>query len=161
MDFSNAYDTGIGEWDKVTVAYAYSDFPKGTDEKKALNAILEQAQKNGLRYLSDQDARPLGSAHTLAHLWDNGASASQELERVLEIRKRAIANFSEDNIKSGEPYAQGRWAKQCGNRKQGVPGKCIGSHAEILGTGRFGDTNGKIEIVSAKKYWISKNQGVL
>ncbi|BFP42922.1 zinc-dependent metalloprotease [Flavobacteriaceae bacterium GF1] len=105
VDFSNAYDTGIGEWDKVTVAYAYSDFPKGTDEKKALNAILEQAQKDGLRYLSDQDARPLGSAHTLAHLWDNGPSASQELERVLEIRKRAIANFSADNIKSGEPYS--------------------------------------------------------
>lgn len=105
MDFSNAYDTGIGEWDKVTVAYAYSDFPKGTDEKKALNAILEQAQKDGLRYLSDQDARPLGSAHALAHLWDNGPSASQELERVLEIRKRAIANFSADNIKSGEPYS--------------------------------------------------------
>jgi len=105
IDFSEAYDTGIGEWDKVTIAYAYSDFPEGTDEKKALNAILEKAQKDGLRYLSDQDARPMGSAHVLAHLWDNGQSAGQELERVLEIRKRAIANFSIDNIKSGEPYS--------------------------------------------------------
>ena len=105
IDFSEAYDTGIGEWDKVSVAYAYSDFPEGTDEKKALNAILENAQKEGLRYLSDQDARPMGSAHAMAHLWDNGTSASQELDRVVKIRAQAIENFSEENIKSGEAYS--------------------------------------------------------
>ncbi len=105
IDFSEAYDTGIGEWDKVTVAYAYSDFPAGTDEKKALNSILEESRNQGLRYLSDQDSRPLGSAHPAAHLWDNGASASQELSRILDVRALAIANFSIDNIKSGEPYS--------------------------------------------------------
>jgi len=105
IDFSDAYDTGIGKWDKVTVAYAYSDFPQGTDEEKALDAILDKAQRNELRYLSDQDARPTGSAHALAHLWDSGSSASQELERILEVRKQAISNFSEDNIKAGEPYS--------------------------------------------------------
>lgn len=105
IDFSEAYDIGIGEWDKVTVAYAYSDFPSGTNEKEALNAILDKAQKDGLRYLSDQDARPMGSASALAHLWDNGTSASQELERILQIREKAISNFSADNIKSGEPYS--------------------------------------------------------
>ena len=105
VDFSDAYDTGIGEWDKVTVAYAYSDFPQGTNEKEALNAILENAQKDGLRYLSDQDARPMGSASAFAHLWDSGSSATQELDRVLGIRKQAISNFSEDNIKQGEPYS--------------------------------------------------------
>ncbi|KAB7530584.1 DUF5117 domain-containing protein [Flagellimonas olearia] len=103
IDFSNAYDTGIGEWDKVTVAYSYSDFPKGTNEKIALNAILKKAQDEGLRYISDQDARPTGGAHALAHLWDNGKSASQELENVLQVRKTAINNFSMDNIRTGEP----------------------------------------------------------
>lgn len=103
IDFSNAYDTGIGEWDKVTVAYSYSDFPKGTNEKTALNAILKKAQDDGLRYISDQDARPTGGAHALAHLWDNGKSASQELENVLQVRKTAINNFSMDNIRTGEP----------------------------------------------------------
>lgn len=105
IDFSNAYDTGIGEWDKVTVAYAYSDFPKGTNENEALNAILKNAQDKGLRYLSDQDARPKGSAHALAHLWDNGKSAAQELEDILKVRATAIANFSENNIRSGEAYS--------------------------------------------------------
>ena len=102
IDFSNAYDIGIGEWDKVTVAYSYADFPSGTTEKEGLNAILKKAQDDGLRYISDQDARPMGGAHAYGHLWDNGASASQELEKVLQIRKVAISNFSMDNIRSGE-----------------------------------------------------------
>ena len=108
IDFSEAYATGMGPWDKVTVAYSYTDFPKEIDEneadtKKALNAILSQAQKDGFRYITDQDARPEGGAHALAHLWDNGQSASAELEDVLKIRKVAIDNFSIDNIRTGEP----------------------------------------------------------
>jgi hypothetical protein len=105
ISFKNAYDTGIGEWDKVTVAYAYSDFPEGTDETAALNAILKKAQDDGLRYISDQDARPKGGAHALAHLWDNGKSASSELEEMLKIRETAIHNFSIDNIRNGEAYS--------------------------------------------------------
>ncbi|MGW9686113.1 zinc-dependent metalloprotease [Flagellimonas sp. 2504JD1-5] len=103
IDFSNAYDTNIGAWDKVTVAYSYSDFPNNTNEKDELNAILKKAQNDGLRYISDQDARPRGGAHALAHLWDNGRNASQELENVLKVRKAAIDNFSMDNIRTGEP----------------------------------------------------------
>lgn len=103
IDFSNAYATGIGDWDKVTVAYSYSHFPNGTDEKEGLNAILKKAQDDGLRYISDQDARPRGGAHALAHLWDNGRNASQELNDVMAIRNTAIANFSIDNIRTGEP----------------------------------------------------------
>ncbi len=103
INFDNAYDTNIGAWDKVTVAYSYSDFPNGVGEKEGLNAILQQAQTDGLRYISDQDARPRGGAHALAHLWDNGKNASQELENVLKIRKKAIANFSMDNVRKGEP----------------------------------------------------------
>ena len=102
IDFSNAYDTGIGEWDKVIVAYAYSDFPEGTNERDALNEILEKATSEGLRYISDQDARPQGGAHVFAHLWDNGKSISDELLDMLKIRETAIANFSIDNIRTNE-----------------------------------------------------------
>ncbi|MBT8177529.1 MAG: zinc-dependent metalloprotease, partial [Eudoraea sp.] len=104
LDFSKAYDTGIGVWDKVTVAYSYSHFPEGTDEQEALNKILDDARQAGLRYISDQDARPAGSAHVLGHLWDNGSSAAEELEEVLDIRKLAITNFSAENIRSYQPY---------------------------------------------------------
>lgn len=105
ISLTGAYDSGIGAWDKVTVAYAYSDFPEGTDTREALNGILNKAREEGLRYISDADARPQGGAHLSAHLWDNGQLATEELERVLEIRKKGIANFSPDNIRSQEPYS--------------------------------------------------------
>ena len=105
IDFSKAYETGIGDWDKVTVAYSYQSFPKGTDETESLNAILDKARADGLRFITDQDARPAGSAHVLAHLWDNGTSVSKELDEMLTIRKKAIDNFSVDNIQTGTPYS--------------------------------------------------------
>ena len=105
IDFSNAYAIGIGEWDKVSVAYSYENFPVGANEKKSLNKILDKAKAAGLRYITDQDARPAGSAHILAHLWDNGKNVSEELDVMLKVRKTAISNFSKDNIRTGEPYS--------------------------------------------------------
>ena len=104
IDFSKAYETGIGDWDKVTVAYSYQNFSKD-EEKKGLNAILDKAKVDGLRYITDQDARPQGSAHVLAHLWDNGTNVSKELDAMLKVRKKAIENFSVDNIQEGTPYS--------------------------------------------------------
>lgn len=103
VDFSNAYANGIGEWDKVTIAYSYSDFPEGINEKEGLNKILSTSIDKGLRYITDQDARPLGGAHIKAHLWDNGANVSDELNDMLKLRSKAIDNFSIDNIRTGEP----------------------------------------------------------
>ena len=100
----NAYDDKIGAWDKVSVAYSYGELPENVDETKELNKLLQQAYNDGLRYITDQDARPKGGAHAEAHLWDNGENASAELSRVLSIRKKAIENFSKNNIKTNEPY---------------------------------------------------------
>lgn len=105
IDFSNAYATGIAPWDKVTVAYSYAQFKDNDDEKQLLNALLENAYNSGIRFISDYDARATGGAHPLAHLWDNGTDAAQELERVLEVRNQAIDNFSKDNIRSDEPFS--------------------------------------------------------
>ena len=104
-DFSNSYDVGIGEWDKRTIIYGYQDFPAGTDEAKALQEILTENNKMGLHYISDQDARPVSGAHPTAHLWDNGKSAVEELNRLSVLRATALANFSEKNIPEGTPMA--------------------------------------------------------
>ncbi len=40
-DLSEAYARGIGEWDKVAIAYGYQDFPSGIDEPKALDRYVE------------------------------------------------------------------------------------------------------------------------
>ena len=103
IDFSEAYDTKIGDWDKVAIAYAYSQFL--TNEELQLRKLLNKAFADGARFISDQDARPQGSAHAFAHLWDNGADVAIELEHMLEIRKKAIANFSVANIKTAQPYS--------------------------------------------------------
>lgn len=104
--FSNAYETGIGSWDKVSVAYSYSDFPDSvTNEEKALNDILDKATLAGHKYLSDSDARPAGSASAFAHLWDNGATATQGLKEVLAVRTKAIDNFGIHNIRTQEPLS--------------------------------------------------------
>ena len=66
---------------------------------------METARKDGLQYISDSDARPQGGAHAYAHLWDNGALASDELNHVLKLRAIAIDNFSVHNIRSYEPYS--------------------------------------------------------
>ncbi|TPV32424.1 zinc-dependent metalloprotease [Paucihalobacter ruber] len=105
IDFSNAYATGIAPWDKVTVAYSYTQFNENDNEKEALNRLLENAYNSGIRFISDYDARATGGAHPLAHLWDNGTDAAKELERVLEVRQQAIVNFSKDNIRSSEPFS--------------------------------------------------------
>ncbi|GGI57550.1 zinc-dependent metalloprotease [Winogradskyella haliclonae] len=105
IDFSNAYATGIGDWDKVTVAYSYSEFDKNADEKSELNKILKASTFAGHRFVTDSDARAAGGAHATAHLWDNGGNAADELEKVLALREIAISNFSKDNIKSYEPYS--------------------------------------------------------
>lgn len=105
IDVSKAYDDKIGAFDKVMVTYGYSDFAPGTDEPKALNDIIQNSLKAGYTFLSDQDGRPQGGAHPFTHLWDNGADPSDELLKVLDIRRVALRNFGERNIKPGAPMA--------------------------------------------------------
>lgn len=105
IDLSNAFAKGIGDYDKWSIIWGYQDFPKGTDEKKALNNIVEQMYDKGLYFLTDQDARPEGSAHPNTHLWDNGANPITELKRVGEIRKLALSNFNERKLSSGTPMS--------------------------------------------------------
>jgi hypothetical protein len=105
IDLSEAYDLKIGDFDKVSIAYGYQHFPQGADEGSALDDIIQKSLKAGLTFLSDQDARPVGSAHPYTHLWDNGQEPAEELNRVLEIRAIALKNFGENNIKPGAPMA--------------------------------------------------------
>ncbi len=105
-DLTHAYAVGIGAWDKAAIRYGYTQFAAGTDEDAALHDILRKDEADGLRFITDEDARPLGGAHPYAHLWDNGPSAPEELTRILEVRKVALARFGESAIKTGEPMAQ-------------------------------------------------------
>src|SRR5271168_3522337 len=104
-DLSEAYATGIGEWDKVAITWGYQDFPAKADEHAALSKILTDAFSRGQRYLTDQDARPPGSSSSQAHLWDSGANAVDELNRIMQVRAAALKRFGENNIREGAPLA--------------------------------------------------------
>jgi hypothetical protein len=108
-DLSHAYSIGIGVWDKVAIDYGYREFDrdgKPVEDLDAVEAILHNAESRGVLYLSDADARPAGSASPIAHLWDNGVNAADELDRILEIRKAALARFGPDVLRPGVPMAR-------------------------------------------------------
>ena len=109
IDASHAYAKNIGAWDKVAIDYGYREFGPHTtvqEEQAALDKILGDADKAGQVFITDEDARPFGSAHPHAHLWDNGSDPATELDRVLEVRTAALKNFGEDAIKTGTPMAE-------------------------------------------------------
>ena len=105
IDLSDAYTNEIGDWDKVSIQYGYTQFPKGTDEAQALNKILSDAAKSGLTFISDRDARDPAGMHPSAHLWDNGNNPVKELEKVMKVRAVALSNFGLNNIPKGTPMA--------------------------------------------------------
>lgn len=105
IDLGAAYAGGIGEWDKLSITWGYQDFPKGTNEKIALNDILKKGYDRGLKFISDRDARDPGGAHPTAHLWDNGTNATDELRQVMKVRAKALSRFNENVIRTGTPMA--------------------------------------------------------
>lgn len=106
ISLDNAYAKGIGEWDKVTVAYSYSEFLDDQNEKDELNKILKNSYLKGYRFITDYDARAKGGAHATAHLWDNNKNVIYGLKNIIEIREKAINNFSIYNVKNGSTYSQ-------------------------------------------------------
>jgi len=111
VDLSDAYTTGIGEWDKRAILYGYQDFPAGVDATAEREKILAQTYTSGLRYVADLHARgdeyasTAGPANPYGSLWDNGADAVTELNRLMSVRSQVLANFSEKTIRVGRPMA--------------------------------------------------------
>ncbi len=105
VDLSDAYATGIGEWDKIAIRYGYSETAPGQDERAALDGILNEAHERGLRYITDRDARAAGGASPFGDLWDSGDNAVDELNRIMRVRETALKNFSEQKIRFGVPMS--------------------------------------------------------
>jgi hypothetical protein len=105
LDLSNAYATGIGDYDKFAVQYSYTQFPAGTNEDDALEKLVEAGVAKGYLFLTDQDARPEGAANPLATLWDNGADAVETLKHEMEVRRLALEQFGLDSVPVGTPLA--------------------------------------------------------
>ena len=105
ISLNNAYTNEIGEWDKISIMYGYSQFLPGTNEAAALNNLLVDAAGKGLTFISDRDARDAGGMNPNAHLWDNGKDPVSGLRDVMKIRKAALAQFGLNSIRKGTPMA--------------------------------------------------------
>jgi len=101
LDVSQVYAVGIGEWDKVAIAYGYQDFPGGADEGKSLGALLDDAWARDLRFLTNQDIE----ANPRVDQWSNGTDPAAELIRMMRVRRAALSRFGDTAIKRGVPMA--------------------------------------------------------
>lgn len=106
IDVTRAYAEGLGPWDVLTIRYGYSEFDEGDDEDIQLGRIVRYFLQDGIRYVTDDDARPAGSAHPHAHLWDNETSPIQDLENALNVRRAALHRFDGRALANGRPWAE-------------------------------------------------------
>ncbi|WP_144391985.1 zinc-dependent metalloprotease [Pleionea sediminis] len=102
---NDAYDLGIGEWDKQVIKYGYSEF-SSKNHSNELDKIIRESKAMGLEFVGDSDARPVGGIHPAGHLWDNGKDPVDELYRLIEVRKFALDNFDKQVIADGVPYSE-------------------------------------------------------
>ncbi len=105
LDFSKAYDDKIGDWDKWAIRYGYEVVPDGEDEKAHLNKLLGETYAAGHTFISDMDSRHPSGSHPTSHLWDNGASAPEELMRMMKIRSEKLKSFGLNAIDQNQPEA--------------------------------------------------------
>lgn len=103
LDLSNAYSKGIGEYDKFAIKYGYAEFAAGANESAELEKVLTDGVSAGMLFISDADARPLGAAHPLASLWDNGSDPIAMLRHEMQVRRIGIEQFGLKNIRQGTP----------------------------------------------------------
>lgn len=106
LDFSKAYASGIGEWDKVAAAWLYSEYKSDAEERAGLDRILQDADAKGLRFIDDAQARGVESAHPYASVWDNGEDPVSALKETLRVREIALERFGEGAIKAGRPTSE-------------------------------------------------------
>ncbi len=105
LDFSDAYKVGLGSWDRFAIEWLYSEVPSGAAGQAALETIVRDGYAHGLRYVRDDDARPVGSPQPNGALWDDGPDAVAGLAHVLEVRKLALARFGPANLPAGAPMS--------------------------------------------------------
>jgi hypothetical protein len=105
LDFADAYADGVGAWDLVSIRWLYADAAPGADQQAELNRIVDKSLADGMRFVSDEDSRPIDSGQPLGALWDDGADSVAALEHVLAVRRIALTGFGLHNIPDGAPVS--------------------------------------------------------
>jgi hypothetical protein len=101
----DAYGVGVGPWDKFMIQWLY-----GAKTDAEARPIAAQAHAAGLRFVADNDARPVSSGQPLGSLWDEGPDPIAELRRIMAVRSAALQRFGTGALPSGESLADLRRA---------------------------------------------------
>lgn len=105
LDLSNAYVQRIGAYDEVAVNWLYREFPAGTDERAALEEIVEQSIRDGLVFMAHSNNNFVGAAHPYASVWDNGANLVDHLKHEIRVRNIGMEKFGEQVVRHGRPLS--------------------------------------------------------
>lgn len=114
LDLSAAYAVGMGEFDKYSVKFAYSEFAAGPDEpvdqflkreRAELEKIIQKGVADGMLFIDDGDGRGVGTAHPMASVWDNGSDPIATLGHEMEVRRIGLKNFGVSSISNGQPMS--------------------------------------------------------
>lgn len=97
MDFSDAYDVGVGDWDRFAIDWLYSDASPAELDRRATEGSAR------LRFVSDGDARSAADAQPWGSLWDNGADPVAELVHLMRVRRIALDRFGLESLSPGLP----------------------------------------------------------
>jgi hypothetical protein len=103
-DLRDAYGVGLGAWDAYAIDWLYGD-KAGSDPDALARTKAAEAQRQGLRFVSDENARAVSSSQPWGSLWDDGADPAAELERMMTVRAAAIARFGPAVLAPDEPVA--------------------------------------------------------
>lgn len=104
ISLSEAYATGIGDWDKRSILYGYGDFGPN-EEDDALAAVIRENRELGFEFIADPDSRRVSDFHPRSHLWDNGVEPVEALRRALAVRSAALTRFGPDSLPAGAPLS--------------------------------------------------------
>ncbi len=105
LSLENAYWEGVGEWDKAAITMLYG-MPSATMTlEEWRDSIVNSMQQQGIVFVSDADARPAGSSHADAHLWDNGADIVKELQHLYQVRAIAMRTYGASALSPEKPRA--------------------------------------------------------
>ena len=99
IDLSRSYHQNIGEWDKVAINWGYREFPNRGNDEAALRKILDDAWTADHRYFTNQDI----DIHPKADQWTNGANQTDELTRLMKVRRAALDRIGTNTIRTGMP----------------------------------------------------------
>ena len=98
LDLSEAYTNSVGAYDIAAIKYAYQNV--------ASEAELDALARATPLFVSDPHSRPASGAHPDGSVWDNGEDAVSMLRHEIDVRRIALDQFGQRNLKAGEPLSK-------------------------------------------------------